>query len=127
MELSSMMRGNRLAVGHDPSRHAAYAGHWIKVLRDDPREIYRAAQDARETSDYVLGRRYERESEHEGDQAPQRARDPGHSETREDSRGTAGPPPFVSRGRTSSTACFRGRGRARGDRRCNRRTVGLKG
>ena len=38
-----MMSGARLALGHDPSRHAANAGHWINALRRDPREIYRAA------------------------------------------------------------------------------------
>ena len=51
-----MMTGDRLRLGHDPSRHAAYVGSWIQALRDDPREIYRAAQDAQVMSDYVLDR-----------------------------------------------------------------------
>ena len=38
-----MMTGDRLQLGHDPSRHAAYVGSWIQALRDDPREIYRAS------------------------------------------------------------------------------------
>ena len=64
-EISSMMTGDRLRLGHDPSRHAAYVGSWIQALRDDPREIYRASQDAQGISDYVLGRAREREPERE--------------------------------------------------------------
>ena len=29
-EISSMMTGDRLRLGHDPSRHAAYVGAWIQ-------------------------------------------------------------------------------------------------
>ena len=88
-EISSMMSGDRIALGHDPSRHAAYVGHWIKALKDDPREIYRAAQDAQEISDYVLGRARERDAEREGEREPQRARDPSRDERREAGRETA--------------------------------------
>lgn len=45
-EISSMMAGDRLGIGHDPSRHAAYVQHWVKILKDDPKEIFRAAKDA---------------------------------------------------------------------------------
>ncbi len=62
-EISSMMTGDRLGLGHDPSRHAAYVGSWIQALREDPREIYRASQDAQEISDYVLDRARERAPE----------------------------------------------------------------
>ncbi len=55
-EISSMMTGDRLAIGHDPSRHASYVGSWVKALREDPREIYKASRDAQEVSDYLLGR-----------------------------------------------------------------------
>ena len=55
-EISSMMTGDRLKIGHDPARHASYVGSWVQQLREDPREIYRAARDAQEMSDYVLGR-----------------------------------------------------------------------
>ncbi len=54
-EISSMITGDRIGLGHDPSRHASYVDSWIKALRDDPREIYRASRDAQEMSDYVLG------------------------------------------------------------------------
>ena len=53
-EISSMITGDRLELGHDPGRHAAYVGAWIQALRDDPREIYRASRDAQGISDYVL-------------------------------------------------------------------------
>ena len=72
-EIRSMMTGDRLRLGHDQSRHAAYVGSWIQALRDDPREIYRAAQDAQVMSDYVLDRNREkapgRESEAAGREA----------------------------------------------------------
>ena len=62
-EISSMMTGDRLNLGHDPSRHKRHAGYvrsWVRALRDDPREIYRAAKDAQEMSDWVLDRVRER-------------------------------------------------------------------
>lgn len=59
-EISSMITGDRLELGHDPSRHAAYVGSWIQALRDDPREIYRASRDAQDMSDYLLGRVHDR-------------------------------------------------------------------
>lgn len=41
-EIGSMLTGDRLRLGHDPSRHAAYVNSWIQGLRDGPREICRA-------------------------------------------------------------------------------------
>ena len=61
-EISSMITGDRLQLGHDPARHASYVGAWIQALRDDPREIYRASKDAQGISDYVLDRERFRES-----------------------------------------------------------------
>jgi antirestriction protein ArdC/phage/plasmid primase-like uncharacterized protein len=54
-EISSMILGNEVGIGHDPQRHAAYVGSWIKALRDDPLEIFRAAADAEKMCEYVLG------------------------------------------------------------------------
>ena len=42
-EISAMMTGERVGVGHDPSRGAAYVEGWIAALEEDPREIRRAA------------------------------------------------------------------------------------
>lgn len=54
-EIASLMMGDRVGLGHDPSRHAAYVGSWIKALKEDPREIFRAAADAEKISAYVIG------------------------------------------------------------------------
>ena len=47
-EISAMMTGERVGVGHDPSRGAAYVEGWIAALEEDPREIRRAAADCAE-------------------------------------------------------------------------------
>ena len=57
-----MMTGERVGVGHDPSRGAAYVEGWIQALEEDPREIRRAAADAQKISDLVLARSREREA-----------------------------------------------------------------
>ena len=67
-----MITGDRLQPGHDSSRHAAYVGHWIQALKDDPREIYRAAEDAQVMSDYLLGRTREKLTERESRPAGRR-------------------------------------------------------
>lgn len=54
-EIASMMLGEELGIGHDPAQHAAYVGSWIKALRDDPLEVFRAAADAERIYEYVLG------------------------------------------------------------------------
>ena len=54
-EIGSLVMGDRLGIGHDPSRHLAYVGAWIEALRNDPREIISATTDARQLSDLVLG------------------------------------------------------------------------
>ena len=50
-EIRSIMTGDRLGLGHDPSRQAAYVGSWIQAFRDDPHVIYRTSQDAQVGSD----------------------------------------------------------------------------
>ena len=64
-EMSAMMTGERVGVGHDGSRGAAYVAGWIKALEDDPKEIYKAAADAQKISDYLLRPIREREQETE--------------------------------------------------------------
>ena len=56
------MTGERVGVGHDPSRGAAYVEGWIAALEEDPREIRRAAADSQKISDFVLSRHREREA-----------------------------------------------------------------
>lgn len=54
-EIASLMLGERLDLGHDPEQHAAYVGSWIKALKEDPKEIFRAAADAERIAGYVMG------------------------------------------------------------------------
>ena len=54
-EIGSLVMGDRLGIGHDPSRHVAYIEAWIGVLKKDPREIIGAASDARKLSELALG------------------------------------------------------------------------
>jgi putative DNA primase/helicase len=53
-EISSMILGDELGIGHDPSQHVAYVKGWIKALEDDPLEIFRAAADAEKIQGFVL-------------------------------------------------------------------------
>ena len=75
-EISSMMTGDRLRLAHDPSRHAAHVSHWTQALKDDPREICRASQDAQVMSDYLLDRAREKVPERESRPAERRERLP---------------------------------------------------
>lgn len=79
-ELHSYLSGGRLAIGHDPDRHARFAAEWAAALREDPREFYRAAWDAERISRYVTMRvpemqpaRAEPAPERAPEQAPERA------------------------------------------------------
>ena len=64
-EISSMMTGQRVGVGHDPSRGAAYVESWLKALKDDPREIYRASSEAQKMSDHLVAPMREKTAEQE--------------------------------------------------------------
>ncbi|EPV6562799.1 zincin-like metallopeptidase domain-containing protein, partial [Klebsiella pneumoniae] len=67
-EIASLMIGDELQIGHDPGQHAAYVKSWVKVLKDDPKEILRAAKDAEAISSYLLSHEKEKTQE-----APQNA------------------------------------------------------
>ena len=64
-EIASLMLGERLEIGHDPGQHAAYVGSWVKALKEDPREIFRAASDAEKITGFVMEFEQEREQERE--------------------------------------------------------------
>jgi antirestriction protein ArdC len=53
-ELASVFLAAERGVPRDPEQHAAYVGSWIKVLREDKNEIFRAAHDASAATDYLL-------------------------------------------------------------------------
>jgi antirestriction protein ArdC len=44
-----------LGIDPDISNTAAYVGNWLERLRNDNREIFRAAADAQRIADYLLG------------------------------------------------------------------------
>ncbi|WP_229458108.1 zincin-like metallopeptidase domain-containing protein [Massilia glaciei] len=62
-EIASMLLGDELGIGHDPTQHAAYVGSWIKALSDDPLEIFRAAADAEKIQEYIMGLEQKNEQE----------------------------------------------------------------
>lgn len=53
-EIASMLIGEALDLGHDASSHASYVASWIKTLRNDPLEIFRAAADAEKVLKLIL-------------------------------------------------------------------------
>ncbi len=62
-EISSFMMSQRLGIDFDPSNHYSYVHSWIKVLREDNKEIFRASRDAEKITDYVEGLSMEKEKE----------------------------------------------------------------
>jgi antirestriction protein ArdC len=55
-EIGSMMLGAETGIPHDPSQHAAYVQSWVKALKNDKNEIFRAASAASKACDYILGK-----------------------------------------------------------------------
>lgn len=53
-ELASLFLSAEKGIPHDSKRHAAYVGSWIKALKDDKNEIFRAAHDASAAAEYLL-------------------------------------------------------------------------
>jgi putative DNA primase/helicase len=64
-EIASLMMGDELGIGHDPGQHVAYVGSWIKVLQNDPLEVFRAAAAAERIQTYVLGLAQQQAAEQE--------------------------------------------------------------
>ena len=54
-ELASAFVASELGIPTDIPQHASYIANWIKPLKDDKREIFRAAADAQKIVDMVLG------------------------------------------------------------------------
>ena len=53
-ELASFFVGNTLGLPCDVPNHASYIQSWVKVLKDDKREIFRAAADANRIAEWIL-------------------------------------------------------------------------
>ncbi|GAL27768.1 DNA primase [Vibrio variabilis] len=53
-EIGSMILSSELGIEHDTNQHATYVGSWIKALKEDPLEIFRAASDAEKIHQFVM-------------------------------------------------------------------------
>lgn len=53
-EMGSLFLAQQIGIPNDPSRHASYIGSWIKALKDDPAELFKASRDAGSIADYVM-------------------------------------------------------------------------
>ncbi|HHF7368215.1 TPA: zincin-like metallopeptidase domain-containing protein [Legionella bozemanae] len=53
-EIASMLLGSELGIGHAPSQHTAYIKSWIRVLEDEPLEIFRASADAEKIVNHLF-------------------------------------------------------------------------
>ena len=95
-EISSAVTCQRLNLGHDPVRHAGYVRGYMRELRNDPLEIYRAARAAYRISDYIFERVRDREPEREAGgrdgqrTAERRVREPSATARHGDPRPAAG-------------------------------------
>lgn len=58
-EISSMLMGVEIGLGHDPSNHVAYVAHWIAELKKDPTVIFKAAADAEKIQSFLLQKELE--------------------------------------------------------------------
>ena len=55
-ELASAFLGAELGIAHDLEPHAAYLDGYLELLRNDNREIFRAARDAQGIAELILDR-----------------------------------------------------------------------
>jgi antirestriction protein ArdC len=54
-ELASVFIGGQMGIPTVIPNHASYVANWLKPLKDDKREIFRAAADAQRAADMILG------------------------------------------------------------------------
>lgn len=61
-EMASLFMSARLGIPYNFENHAGYVGSWIKKLKEDKNELFRAARDAERIAEYVidLGRQQEK-------------------------------------------------------------------
>ena len=68
-EMSAMMTGVRLGLGHSPRNGEAYVAHWVRSAGEDPNAIRNAARDAQAMGDWLLRNRKATEAPEELEQA----------------------------------------------------------
>ncbi len=53
-ELASFLLAQEMGTGFHPGQHAAYIKSWLKALREDPAEVFKAGRDAARIVEYTL-------------------------------------------------------------------------
>ena len=53
-ELASVFLAAERGIPHTPEQHAAYVESWVKALKQDKNEIFRAAHEASAAADFLL-------------------------------------------------------------------------
>lgn len=53
-EISAMITGERIGIGHEPRHGQAYVAHWVQRVRDEPNAIRQATGDAQRISDWLV-------------------------------------------------------------------------
>ena len=53
-ETASVLIGSRLNLPSDIPNHASYIGHWLEIMREDKKAIFRAAAQAQRSADFLL-------------------------------------------------------------------------
>ncbi|WP_255094885.1 hypothetical protein [Synechococcus sp. J7-Johnson] len=48
-----VLLGDRLEIGSEIDRHAAYLGHWIGLLKDSPKVMLQVLSEARQAADLI--------------------------------------------------------------------------
>ena len=73
-ELASAFVAAELGIPTDIPQHASYIANWIKPLKEDKREIFRAAADAQKIADMQLRFHPDYAAQIDGPSAPSLAR-----------------------------------------------------
>ena len=65
-DLTSLFLAAELGAPFDPKDQAGYISSWIKVLKNDKNEVFKAAADASKACDFILDKNRSVESSEEG-------------------------------------------------------------
>ena len=69
-ELGSVLLGDRLEIGSDTCNHAAYLSHWIALLRESPRLLWKLLSEARRAADLICPEAHPEAEEAKEPEAP---------------------------------------------------------
>jgi len=66
-EIASFMMCSKLGLDFDPEQHYAYIGSWVKILKEEPKEILKASRDAAKITNYIIDLQKEKTMHQEKD------------------------------------------------------------